>query len=100
MFAESFAQAVDRLLTQVSHWEQPRWSAGDPVRADLVHGLIQRIADLGADAESRPHRAVPRLSDLILRDQLRVVSDDLLATASEAELSRATDEINTVRRNL
>ena len=51
--AESFAKAVDRLLNQVSHWEQPRWSAGNPSKADLVHGLVQHIADLGADAESR-----------------------------------------------
>ena len=98
--AESFAKAVDRLLAQVSHWEQPRWSAGHPAKADLVHDLIQHLADLGADAEGRPHRPVPRLSDLILRDQLREVSDDLLAAAPEAELSQATDEVNTVRHNL
>jgi len=98
--AESFAKAVDRLLTQVSHWERPRWSAGNPSKADLVHGLVQRIADLGADAENRPHRQVPRLGDLALRDQLRVVADDLLAAAPEAHLARAADDVTTVRRSL
>jgi hypothetical protein len=98
--AESFTKAVDRLLTQVSHWEQSRWSAGNPSKADLVHGLTQRLADLGADAESRPHRPVPRLSDLILRDQLRVVADDLLAAGQPAQLSNAADEVNTLRRTM
>jgi hypothetical protein len=99
--AESFAKAVDRLLKQVSHWEQPRWSAGNPTKADLVHGLIQRIADLGAEAENRPHRQVPRLSDLILRDQLRVMADDLLAAAPpEERLKLAADEVDTLRRSL
>jgi len=98
--AESFAQAVDRLLTQVSHWEQPRWSAGTPAKAELFHGLIQRIADLGADAEKRAHRQVPRLSDLVLRDQFRVVADDLLAAGSEAQLALAADDVDTVRRTL
>ena len=100
MSAESFAKAVDRLLTQVSPWEQPRWSAGNPAKADLIRELVQRIADLGADAEGRPHRQIPRLSDLILRDQLRVVADDLLAAASEAELRLAASEVDTVRRRL
>jgi hypothetical protein len=98
--AESFAKAVDRLLTQVSHWEQPRWSAGNPSRSDLVYGLIQHIADMGADAESGPHRQVPRLSDLILRDQLRVVADDLLAAGPEAQLELAANEADTLRRRL
>jgi hypothetical protein len=98
--AESFAKAVDRLLTQVSHWEQPRWSGGNPSKADVVRGLTQRIADLGADAESRPRRQVPRLSDLTLRDQLRVVADDLLAAGTEAQLRLAADEVDTVRRKL
>lgn len=100
MSADNFAKAVDRILTQVSHWEQPRWSAGDPSKAELVHAFIQRIADLGADAESRPHRPVPRLSDLILRDQLRVVADDLLAAAPEAHLGVAADEADALRRKL
>ncbi len=100
MSAESFAKAVDRLLNQVSHWEQPRWSAGNPSKADLVHGLTQRIADLGADAESRPYRQVPRLGDLILRDQLRVVADDLLAAATDPHLKLAAEDVDTVRRSL
>ena len=100
MAAESFAKSVDRLLTQVSHWEQPRWAAGAPTKADLVYGLVQRLADLGADAESRERRHVPRLSDLILRDQIRVMADDLLATGAEPQLNQATTEVDTLRRTL
>ena len=49
-------------------------------RADLVHRLVQEIANLAADAEGEPRRAVPRLdNDLALPDQLRVVAADLVA---------------------
>ena len=41
---------------------------------------MQRIADLGADAEGEPRRPVPRLADTALADQLAVVVDDVLRT--------------------
>ena len=72
-----FSTAVDRLLNQVGHWEQPRWSADG--RADRVFALVQRLADRAADAEGRARRPVPRAGDLLLPDQLRVMRDDLLA---------------------
>ena len=110
-----FAAAVDRLISQVGHWQQARWwtrtgrasgpgsspasgpsdsalpgTAVPPTRADLVYGLVQRIADRGADAEGRPRRTVPRLADLVLPDQLRVVADDLIAAAHADDLPAAT----------
>ena len=105
MSAEDFRVAVQRLLTQVGHWENPRWaaaaSAGDGSRADLVYGLVQRIADLGADAEHRPHRPVPREPDMVLPDQLRVMTDDLLAAAAPDDvLIRAADDVRSVRKAL
>jgi hypothetical protein len=105
--AQEFSTSVDRLLRQVGHWEQARWwsrppsAAGiAPTRADTLYALIQRLADLGADAENRPHHPVPRLSDLVLRDQLRVMADDLLAAGSGHALAQATDDITAVRRAL
>ena len=99
MTAAQFRTSIDRLLGQVGHWEQSRW-AHPPTRADAVHALVQRLADLCADAEGRPHRRVPRVSDLILADQLRVMADDLLAAAPPDALRDATDAVDAVRRDL
>jgi hypothetical protein len=70
-----FAAAIDRLLNQVRHWQQPRWRSHAPA----THELVQRLADLAADAEGRPRRPVPREHDMVLPDQIRVMADDLLA---------------------
>jgi hypothetical protein len=104
----AFATSVDRLINQVGHWEQGRWwsrtqatpavGAVTPTRADLAYALVQRLADLGADAEGRPHRPVPRHNDLVLPDQLRVMADDLLAAdPGEDLLKRAEDEVEALR---
>jgi hypothetical protein len=93
-----FRTSVDRLLNQVGHWEQARWSADG--RAAAVHTLVQRLADLAADAEGRPQFPVPRLSDLILPDQLRVMADDLLAAATPETLTAAAADVEAARRAL
>jgi hypothetical protein len=55
-----------------------------------VYGLVQRFADWAADLEGQPRRAVPRLdSDLALRDQLRVVAADLVATTPPPDVAAA-----------
>jgi hypothetical protein len=96
--ADDLATSVDRLLNQVRHWGPSRWRRS---RADLVYGLVQRLADLGADAEHRSHRPVPRVGDLVLPDQLRVMADDLLAAAPPDEVLRqAINEVNAARRRL
>jgi hypothetical protein len=96
--AQDFATSVDRLVNQVRHWGQPRWRRS---RGDLVYGLVQRLADLSADAERRDRRPVPRIGDLVLPDQLRVVADDLLAAAPPDEVIRqATNEVDAVRHAL
>jgi len=117
MTAEDFATSVERLLKQVGHWEQSRWSApvsaatrpsieavgsGEGVaRADVVHALVQHLADLAAAAEGGRRRLVPRVGDLTLPDQLRVMADDLVAAgAAEEALKLATEEVNAVRRAL
>jgi hypothetical protein len=97
--ADDFAISVERLVNQIGHWEQSRWST--PGRADVVHGLLQRLADLAADAEGRPHRPVPRPSDLILPDQLRVLADDLVAARPPGSvLAHAASDVTTVRHAL
>ena len=112
---DDFTTSVGRLLNQVGHWEQSRWSvavsagvepsatagSSSSTRADTVHALVQRLADLAADAEGGALRTVPRLGDLLLPDQLRVMSGDLLAAAApEDVLKIATAEVDTTRRSL
>jgi hypothetical protein len=106
MSAAELDRAVALLVRQVGHWEQPRWSAaaggGNVSRADLVHKLVQEIANLAADAEGEPRREVPRLpSDLALPDQLRVVVADLLAAgAPEPVLAGAATQVTRLRSAL
>jgi hypothetical protein len=111
-----FATSVDRLANRVGHWEQARWwsrpalahsglsraaGAALPTHGDLLYTLVQRLADLGADAEGRRRRPVPRLTDLVLPDQLRVMADDLGAAAPpEDVLELAADAVDALRRIL
>ncbi|MGN9774244.1 hypothetical protein ACTMS0_00465 [Micromonospora sp. H33] len=103
---EQLTRGVDLFVRQVGHWQQPRWAAvataGNVSRADLVHRLVQEIANLAADAEGEPRRTVPRLAnDLVLPDQLRVVAADLVAARPSAEtLTRAADEVAATRTAL
>ncbi|MGV9211340.1 hypothetical protein ACTFTM_05695 [Micromonospora sp. RB23] len=106
MSVAELEQAVRLLVGQVGHWEQPRWAAtattGNVPRADLVHRLVQEVANLAADAEGQPRRTVPRLdNDLALPDQLRVVTADLLAAGADDEvLARAAAEVTATRNAL
>jgi hypothetical protein len=94
-----FATSIDRLLNQVRVWEQPRWRADG--KADRAYALVQLLADLGADAEQRPRRPVPREHDLILPDQIRVTADDLLAAGPSAlVLDEATAAVDALRASL
>ncbi|MFV2019848.1 hypothetical protein [Micromonospora sp. LOL_023] len=84
------ARQVDLLARQVAHWEVARWAVGGGRRAADFHHLVQDVADLGAAAEGRPGRPVPRLRlDTALPDQLRVVTADLISAATDA--ASATD---------
>jgi len=87
--AGDFETAVRRLLGHVGHWETGRWHApaqAGGTRGAVVFALVQRLADLAADAEQSRHRPVPRLADTVLPDQLRVLADDLIAAAPPAEV--------------
>ena len=92
--ADEVQVVVDRLVGQVAHWTPSRWGAAsgafDRSRADVMHWLVQRLADLAAVAEGEPLRPVPRLdSDLALPDQLIVVTRDLLRATPDAATLRA-----------
>jgi hypothetical protein len=103
---DDLGRTVDLLVRQVGHWEAPRWGApaadGSGTRGDAVYRLIQRLADLGADAEGRVRRTVPRLdNDTALPDQLRVVAADLVAAGPTPEvLVAAAGDVAAVRRLL
>jgi hypothetical protein len=104
--SDQLVRAVDRLVDHVGHWSPPRWSAtgpaGDRTRAEVVHELAQRLADLEAGATGRSVRPVPRLTnDLALPDQVRVVTLDLLRSgAGPAVLAAALDAVTAARREL
>lgn len=106
MSAAELDRAVQLMVRQVGHWQQPRWSAaaegGNVSRADLVHKLVQEIANLAADVEGGPRRDVPRLdNDLALPDQLRVVAADLVAAGPpDAVLAEAAAAVAATRSAL
>ena len=106
MSAAELDRAVQLMVRQVGHWQQPRWSAaaegGNVSRADLVHKLVQEIANLAADAGGEPRRDVPRLAnDLALPDQLRVVAADLVAAGPpDAVLAEAAAAVAATRSAL
>lgn len=104
--ADDVARLVERLVNQIHHWTPSRFGAASAVaghtRGDVVHALVQRLADLAADAEGQPRRPVPRLdNDLALSDQLRVVAADLLAAhPAEPVLADGRDAVTTARDGL
>ncbi|GAA1397181.1 hypothetical protein [Catellatospora coxensis] len=97
MSIEQLTRAVDLLANQVGHWTPARWRD----QGDQVHKLVQRLADQAADLAGAPRRDVPRLSDLALPDQLKVVAADLAAAAPPPELTTAAaEEIAALRHTL
>ena len=103
---DQLVRAVDRLVNHVGHWSPARWTvtvpAGDRSRADVMHSLAQRLADLEADVTGRPAYPVPRLgNDLALPDQVRVMTLDLvLAAAGPAVLTAALEAVTVAQQEL
>jgi len=104
--AHELLRVVDLLANQVAHWSPSRWAVrvepDGASRGDLLYALVQRLADLAADAEGVPRRGVPRLdNDLTLVDQLRVVAGDLVtAGASDLLTHAAAADVSAVRERL
>lgn len=88
---DTLERAADQLVNRVAHWSTSRWALEH--RADRVFALVQDLADLAADAESRDRLPVPRLADLVLPDQLRVMVLDLRdAPTHHRDVARAAIE--------
>ena len=75
-------------------------------RADAAHALAQRMADHAAALEGAPSRAVPRLHDLAVGDQVAVTGTDLVRALgstgapgepAEDRAARAHDALAAVR---
>jgi hypothetical protein len=83
--AGALARDAEDLVRRLRRWTAASWTLppqgpGPATRADAAHLAVQRIADLGADAELRLRLPVPRLADPVLADQLAVVVDDVVRT--------------------
>lgn len=87
------------LLRRMSRWTEASWAV--PVdgrsRADLAFALVQRLADISADAEHQPHRVVPRLDAAMLPDQLTVMVHDVLRTGSPTAWRAGLDAVLAAR---
>ena len=95
----SDAAALAReLLPRLRRWDAASWSVS--TRAELVAEAVQRLADVGADAEGQPRRPVPRLADVTLADQLTVVVDDVLRTGDLAAAGAVAAELAALRTAL
>ncbi len=94
-----------RLRAAVGGWSAGRWAAAPRPLPDLLststtcagvaRHLVQVLADLGAEAEGRPHRLVPPAeSVLVLPDQIAVMAYDIaLAEAAQDLVQRALHEV-------
>jgi hypothetical protein len=84
------------LLPRLRRWTADGWAVpatGGGTRADAARASVQRLADLGADAEGRPRRPVPALDPGVLADQLAVMADDVARTGKPAAIAAATAEL-------
>ena len=93
------------LLPRLRRWDSASWSVpadlpGEQTRADVAAAVLQRLADVAADAEGQPRRTVPLLAEVSLADQLTVMVDDILRTADPAALRAAATELAALRSAL
>ena len=93
------------LVRRLRRWTPAGWTVpAEPpaagTRADATAAAVQRIADIGADAEQRPRRPVPRLADKALADQLAVVVDDVVRTGELTVMDATAAELRALRAAL
>lgn len=84
---ERLALEVRRVADRLRSLSLTRLAAPLPPyasRADAGHALAQRLADAAAGLEGHPRRAVPRLGDESVGDQVAVTGADLVRIAPDA----------------
>jgi hypothetical protein len=85
------AKRLDRLADRL-RVVGPRLAARQSAEAaELITRIragLQRIADLTADADGQPHRAVPALKAHALADQALVLGNDLLKGGERSDVFR------------
>jgi len=82
----------------------PRMAARSSAEAgallDDVRSVLQQLADLAADAEGRPHRAVPLLAAHALADQTLVLAHDVEICGDPAAVTVATLVLQQLARRI
>ncbi len=91
---------VEREVERVADRLRILGSRVDDARLALVAALLQRLADLAADADHRPRRPVPLLGRHAWGDQVLVLGHDVIATADESALEAAESLLVEVRHAL
>lgn len=78
--------------------------APEPTRAEAAFALIEVMAERVAHVDGSEPRAVPRLADMALGDQLAVIGRELLIAARERAdveiLVRTADDLVDLRRRI
>jgi hypothetical protein len=99
-FGVELRRVVDRLrrcsLDALRTPPVGRW----PSRADAAYEVAQALADAAAVLAGEPRRAVPRLGDPVVADQLAVCGADLLDVAGESVPPEAHALLVELRRAL
>jgi hypothetical protein len=67
---------------------------------EQIRGVLQRLADLAADAEGRRRRPVPALAPHSLGDQVLVLGHDLLAVSDPAARTAGLTALGELRHAL
>jgi hypothetical protein len=110
MPADRLRVAAGFLNHRLAGWTARNWGHRMPdgrVRADITATVIQRLADLGADAEGRDRRTVPRPDaddgaslGAGLADQLAVMIGDVEASGDAAAAVAAADVLDRFARDI
>lgn len=73
---------------------------GSRAPTDVVHPVLQHLADTAADAEGILQRPVPRLAPHALADQLTVLAHDALAVVGSEDAADIGRRLAALRRSL